>query len=283
MSTPAKYKTPHIYATLREPVLLRKMYQDDIYFLGGLAAIMMQWLNPALAKGSRTSQFATRKANRLHNTIRFIATALHGTQEEKEAIFAVIHKYHSRIKGPGYDANDPELHKWTAATLFAATVWIHEAFFGKMDREAEEQVCMESAIFATSLRMPPEMWPKSLDEFWEYWNHGVENLPMSTEALELWEIMKRPDHMPFDLRAAMPVVRVITSNILPARVAKLYGAEPSAVSRASFKALTYSVAWSYPWIPAKYRQSRTRFYHADRAKAVAKIRETGHWMGVTPA
>lgn len=281
--TTTKYKKPHIYPTLREPVLLRKMFQDDVYLLGGLAAIMLQWLHPAIAKGSLTSQFATRKANRLHNTIRFISTALRGTQEEKEAIFSVIHRYHARVKGPGYDANDPELHKWTAATLFAATVWIHEAFFGKMDRDLEEQICMESAVFATSLRMPPEMWPKSLDKFWEYFNHGVQNLPITPEALKLWAIMKQSDNLPLDLRAAMPIVHIITSNILPRRVAKLYGAKPSAVSRASFKAMTYSVSMLYPWIPAKYRQNRTRFYHSDRAEVAARIRKTGHWIGVAPA
>src|ERR1035438_3722911 len=53
--------------------------------------------------------------------------------------------------------------KWTAATLFMALVVVHETFFGKLSREKLEVLYKESAIYGTSLHMPPEEWPKTLD------------------------------------------------------------------------------------------------------------------------
>ncbi|KAK2783141.1 hypothetical protein FQN53_009330 [Emmonsiellopsis sp. PD_33] len=52
----------------------------------------------------------------------------------------------------------PELHKWTAATLFMALI-------GEVWLEKQEALLKETAIYATSLRRPPEMWPKTLDDF----------------------------------------------------------------------------------------------------------------------
>lgn len=73
-------------------------------------------------------------------------------------------------RGEGYGANDPELHRWTAATLFVAFVIVHETFIGK------KELCWDHRIYATSLNMPEEMWPKSLEAFWEYWDACLRDL-----------------------------------------------------------------------------------------------------------
>ncbi|KND87188.1 Uncharacterized protein TOPH_08167 [Tolypocladium ophioglossoides CBS 100239] len=160
------YVEPFIYDTIAEPTYLQTLLVEDIYLLGGQFAILCQFDHPALAKGSYThSSFATRIANRLQNTARFLNTAVFGTQRQRNTIFSVIHKYHAHVKGEGYDANDPDLHKWTAATLFVAIVVVHEAVFGKLPYDLLEILYKESAVFETSLRMPPEMWPATLDDF----------------------------------------------------------------------------------------------------------------------
>jgi hypothetical protein len=42
---------------------------------------------------------------------------------------------------------------------------VHEAFFGKLSRMKMESICKESATYGTSLCMPPEMWPATLNYF----------------------------------------------------------------------------------------------------------------------
>lgn len=278
-----KYKRPHIYDTIEEPTLLQELLVDDIFVLGGQFAILCQWAHPGLAIGShKRSNFKTRVANRLQTTLRFINAAVYGTPEDKEAIFSVIHRYHAPVHGPGYDANDPELHKWTAATLFVSLVVVHELVLGKLSREKQEALFRQAAVYGTSLRMPPDMWPESLDAFWAYWDHNVATLEITDEARSLCQDLLYAENLPFELAAMMPLARLVTANVLPQRLAEEYNLVPTAASRAVFHTVMYGMATVYPLLPLSVRQSHHRRNMADLERAVKRIKETGHWAG-TPA
>ncbi|KJZ74773.1 hypothetical protein HIM_05890 [Hirsutella minnesotensis 3608] len=154
-----RYKTPVIYETIEEPTFLRELIEDDIYLFGGHFAILCQFAHPALAEGTRA----------------------HSSFAGRAAIFSVIHGQHARVRGAGYDANDPELHRWTAATLFVSLLVVHETFFGPLAPDRLLALYRQSAVFGTSLRMPPDMWPATLADFWAYWeaNYGIEPTPLS--------------------------------------------------------------------------------------------------------
>ncbi|KAM3557082.1 hypothetical protein ARSEF4850_005240 [Beauveria asiatica] len=281
--TQAKYKKPHIFDTIEEPTLLREILVDDIFVLGGQFAILCQWAHPGLAIGShKRSNFKTRVANRLQTTMRFLNAAVYGTPEQKDAVFSVIHRYHAPVRGEGYDANDPELHKWTAATLFVSLVVIHEHVFGKLPRDKEEALFRQSAVYGTSLRMPPEMWPESLDAFWAYWDHNIATLRITDEARSLCQDLLWPENLPFELAALLPLSRLVTANVLPPRLAKEYNLESTAASRVMFQTVMYGMATVYPLLPLSVRQSHFRRNKGDLERAVKRIQETGHWAG-TPA
>lgn len=269
-----------IFQAITEPKELRNVVENDIYLLGGQVAILCQFAHPALAKGSfKHSSFATRIPQRLRNTARFLNAAVCGTPEEKAAIFSVIHKYHARVKGEDYDANDPELHKWTAATLFFSIILVREAFFGKMSEPEMEALLKESAIFGTSLRMPPEMWPATLAEFWEYWNHNIETLEITDMARKLSRDLLYPINLPLSVAASMPLARIITVNWLPERLAQEYDLHPTPASRVAYQAFVASTRLMYPWLPQSIKQRQHDFYMEDLKKAVQRIKQTGHWVG----
>lgn len=279
MATSMPFKVPHIYETLEEPVLLREMLVDDIYLFAGQYAILCQWAHPALAKGSHArSNFAKRILNRLVTTARFLNVAVYGNTEEKEAIFSVIHKYHAPIVGEGYDANDPELHKWTAATLFVAFAVVHELVFGKLSKDQMETLFRESAVYGTSLRMPPEMWPASLDEFWEYWNHNIETLEVTNEARELAAALLYPTNLPLSFSMLAPVSRFVTSHILPERLAKEYELQSTAMSRMVFDCGIGTFSMVYPRLPESVRCRMHNQAISDMKRAVTRINKTGHWV-----
>lgn len=122
-------KAPHLPNNHRAQ-RTQKVRQRRHLLLGGQYAILCQFAHPGLALGTTAhSNFASRLLNRLQTTARFLNAAVYGTQAAKEAIFSVIHQRHSTVKGPGYDADDAELHKWTAATLFMSLIVVHETFF----------------------------------------------------------------------------------------------------------------------------------------------------------
>lgn len=277
VSTP-RHKAPFIFDSIAEPDLIKTFATEDIYLLSGQFAILCQFAHPALAKGTyRHSSFAKRIPNRLENTMRFMTAASFGTQEEKEAIFSVIHRYHARVKGEDYDANDPELHKWTAATLFVSFVAVHEAFFGELSREKEEALCKEFAVFGTSLRMPPEMWPASLDEFWEYWNHNIATLEVTDMARKLSRDLLYPVNVPLWMRALSPVARSVTINLLPERLAREYDLQPTLADQLQFQAMVQTIRLGYLNLPLYMRQTMYQERIDDLRRSVQKIKNTGHW------
>lgn len=194
---PYPFTKPNIHPTIAEPDKLKELVDESIYLLGGQFAILCQFAHPGLAEGSyKHSNFAYRIMNRLQTTARFLNAAVFGTLEEKQAIFSVIHAAHADVKGENYYADDPELHKWTAATLFVSLIVVHETFFGKMESKRVEQLYQESAVYGTSLRMHPAMWPATLSEFWEYWNHNLETLQITDWAKSLAKDLMYPKNMP---------------------------------------------------------------------------------------
>lgn len=278
-STEMSSKTVHIYEPVAEPELLKTILSENIYLFSGQVAILCQFAHPALAKGSyKHSNFGARIPSRLTNTIRFMTAAVYGTQEEKELIFGIIHKYHARVKGDDYDAKDPELHKWTAATLFAAFVFVHEAFFGELPRDQQEILYKEYAIFGTSLSMPTEMWPATLDDFWDYWNDNIANLEVTDMAHKLSRDLLYPSsQLPLWMRVSGPVARVVTTNLLPKRLAREYGLEPALLSRLQFQFITNTIGFSYPNLPLSLRRSLHQAAIDDLKKATARIKKSGHW------
>ncbi|TLS21610.1 uncharacterized protein PpBr36_09606 [Pyricularia pennisetigena] len=271
-------KKPHIFDTIQEPVELRKMAQDAIYLVGGQFAILCQFAHPALAEGAfKHSNFAGRVVNRLQTTSRFLFAAIHGTQEEKEAIFGVIHRRHASVKGAGYDADDPELHKWTAATLLVSLITVHETFFGKVSRPLQERWFREAGVYGTSLRMPPDMWPATLDEFWRYWQHNIDTLHVTDWARSLAADLLWPRHIPVWLWPVLPAGRLFTAQWLPERLQREYGLTPSPLGNALFHFTAGYTALIYPYLPMWVRQTPARFYMQDMKRSVEMIQRTGHW------
>lgn len=274
-----RYKVSPIFDTVAEPDLIKMFAAEDIYLLSGQFAILCQFAHPALAKGTyKHSSFANRIPNRLENTMRFMTAASFGTQEEKEAVFSVIHRYHARVKGDDYDANDPELHKWTAATLFVSFIAVHEVFFGELPREKEEKLFKEFAVFGTSLRMPPELWPSTLDEFWEYWNHNIATLEVTDMARKLSRDLLYPINVPMWMRALSPVARLITTNLLPERLAKEYDLQPTWLGQLQYRATVQTVRLAYLSLPLYMRQTMYHERMDDLKRSVEKIKSTGHWV-----
>jgi uncharacterized protein (DUF2236 family) len=274
------YEKPKIFPTIAEPKEILSYANDGIFLLGGQYAILCQFAHPGLAQGTfEHSNFASRLLDRLQTTARFLNVCIYGNAEEKEAILSVIHRAHSSVKGDTYFADDPELHKWTAATLFMSLVVVHEAFFGKLSREKMEMLFKEAAIYGTSLRMPPEMWPATLDDFWVYWNHNIETLEVTDWARSLCKDLLYPKHIPIWLKPMGPTARLLTTQWLPERLCKEYGLNISNFDRAMYHHIVGCTSMVYPHLPRKVRTSLSRYYLKDLKKAVKEVETMGVWSG----
>jgi uncharacterized protein (DUF2236 family) len=274
------YEKPKTFPPIAEPKEILNYADEGIFLLGGQYAILCQFAHPGLAQGTfEHSNFASRILNRLQTTSRFLNVCIYGTAEEKEAILSVIHRAHSSVKGDTYSADDPELHKWTAATLFVSFLVVHEAFFGKLSYEKMETLFKESAIYGTSLRMPPEMWPATLDDFWMYWNHNIETLEVTDWARSLCKELLHPKQIPIWLKPMSPTARLLTTQWLPERLCREYGLKISNFDRAMYHYIVGYISMIYPHLPRKARTSLSRYYMKDLKKAVKEVQTTGVWSG----
>ncbi|KAM7186210.1 DUF2236 domain containing protein [Naviculisporaceae sp. PSN 640] len=180
-------------------------------WLGGPYAILLQLAHPGIAAASCAhSRFVTEGISRLRRTAAYIICLTHGTEREQKLIAGQITKQHSFIRTHighcPYDARDPKLQKWVAATLFKGMVLTDEVFTSapeswvvkacqrlgikapriRMGRVEKESLLSEASCFATSLDMPVDMWLSSLEEFETYFEMMV-NGGISLAVAETFE------------------------------------------------------------------------------------------------
>lgn len=90
--------------------------------VGGVAALMLQMLHPAVLAGVWDhSNFRSDMHGRLRRTARFIAVTTYGGRSEAEATIARVRKVHEQVRGTlpdgrPYSAQDPALLTWVHAT-----------------------------------------------------------------------------------------------------------------------------------------------------------------------
>ncbi|KIV99424.1 uncharacterized protein PV09_08856 [Verruconis gallopava] len=277
-----------LYPPTAEPkILLDLMPEPIIGLLSGQPAIMMQWLKYGLARGSvEHSNFGERVLRRGIETGRYMTAAVYGTYEEKAAITSLVHKYHSRVRGkadeqgPDYMADDPELHRWTAATLFWAFSTVYEMVFKPMPREWHERLMQECSIFATSLRMPTEMWFTKLDDFWEYWNHNVATLEVTDWARRLMKQLLWPK-VPLLLAPASAWInnymRSFTIQMLPDRIREGYGLSKTPLKTRIYKLRKMHTRATARMTPKPLRQAMKPLMLMDMRRSAARIQKRGTW------
>ncbi|MDH4742789.1 DUF2236 domain-containing protein [Sphingomonas sp. CBMAI 2297] len=90
--------------------------------VGGVAALLLQMLHPAVLAGVWDhSAFRGDMLGRLRRTARFIAVTTYGSAEEAGAAIARVREVHTRVKGvlpdgTPYAADDPRLLAWVHVT-----------------------------------------------------------------------------------------------------------------------------------------------------------------------
>jgi uncharacterized protein (DUF2236 family) len=75
-----------------------------------------------------------------------------------------------------YNAFDVDLQLWVAACLYKGAVDVHRIFVGELDGEGADRHYREGMTLATTLQVPPEMWPADRAAFDRYWQESLANV-----------------------------------------------------------------------------------------------------------
>jgi uncharacterized protein (DUF2236 family) len=130
--------------------------------VGGVAALLLQMLHPAVLAGVWDhSNFREDMLGRLRRTARFIALTSYGGREEAKAAIARVRQVHAHVRGTlpdgtAYAADDPRLLAWVhvaEATSFL-DAWIR---YGEpaMSAVDQDRYFAEFAIVAEALGADP--------------------------------------------------------------------------------------------------------------------------------
>jgi uncharacterized protein (DUF2236 family) len=265
------FTSDHINIIVREGIILG----------AGAQAILLQVANPGVGAGVNVhSNFAYRVQDRLRTTMTFVYCMSFGTPKEKKTIVDMITAVHGpvkgtldegRDKGKEYSALDPALQLWVAATLYASGLPMYERVFGKIkDEDLHERIYREYSILACSLQVPPEMWPRTRKDFWEYFDNEVASVEVGHHAREVAKDLLFMPKAPFHIRMLLPSVRVVTAEWLPERLRAEYG-----INRhpRRYKIMEKMVKAIYPALPIAIRSYPVKLYMNDMRKRLANNRQ----------
>lgn len=234
---------------------------ESVLLAGGARAILLQIANPAVGRGvAEHSEFAANPLLRLRNTLTYIYVVANGTPEEIAHVASTVSATHSRVRADSYDASDPYLQLWVAATLYDTAVGLHERIFGPLPAQDAEAVYREYAALGSALGMPRELWPADRAAFRRYWASATADLAVDDATLAVARELLHPRRIPLWLRASMPLARLVTAGLLTAEERALFALPWSERRQRRFERAIRITAAVYPRLPRRIRYWPKTFY-----------------------
>lgn len=249
---------------------LADVANEAVLLAGGARAILLQLANPAVGRGvARHSDFAPDPLRRLRNTLTFVYVVVYGTPAELARITRLVDATHAPIRGEGYDAVDPGLQLWVAATLYDTAVDLYERILGPLVSDDAEAIYQDYAVLGTALHMPADLWPRDLDSFRRYWAEASAGLRTDDETRAVARELLHPLKGPRWLRASMPLVRLVTTGLLPPDARAMFDLPWSARRQRRFDRAIRITAALYPRLPKRLRHWPRNHYLARFRRSTA--------------
>lgn len=260
---------PALFSRDEERHAIQRIIREGLLLAGGGVSILLQVANPSVGAGvNRHSNFAIRPTDRLRTTMTYVYCMAFGTPEERKLVVDMVHRVHDRVKGSDYNAHDPEMQLWVAATLYATGVAIYEKVFGKLSELEAEKTFQQYHILATSLRVPHGLWPATREQFWVYWDQKIETLEVTPHAFQVANDLLWNQNGPLWMRMTLPLVRILTTEWLPPSISEAYGLENSKSRRAVYAVMMRLLRVTYPHLPMWLREWPMRYYLKDMRRRI---------------
>lgn len=258
--------------TTRPPVDLRTVAAEVLPLVGGGRALLLQVALPAVGRGVvEHSDFAERAMDRLHATMTFMCAAVFATPEEFAVARRRVNRAHAPVRAeaagqaPAYNAYDPQLQLWVAATLYRTMTDLHERVFGSFTPIEREGVYQEFTRLGANLQVPPSSWPATADAFADYWERMLGTVAVNDGTRALAQQILYPRNVPLWVRVLLPDARLVTAGLLPDGVREQYGLPWDDRRRLRYERWMRRLARWYPRVPRRLR-------HAPRDAYLRRVR-----------
>lgn len=256
------------------PLRIADVSAEAVLLAGGARAILLQLANPGVGHGvAAHSDFANRPLDRLHGTLTYLYVIVYGTPDEAKRVARMVGEAHAPVHSDPdepvqYNARDDQLQLWVAATLYDTAMRVRELIYGPLSAGDAESLLDDYAVIATALGVPRAVWPENPAAFARYWAAAEAQLRVDEVAKGVARELLHPLSGPWWLRAAMPIVRLVTAGLLDARLLEAY-ALPFDERR--FNRVVRIIRAIYPLLPRWIRHAPQRRYLSTFRKGSASI------------
>lgn len=263
-------------------VRLADIAPEGILLAGAGRAILLQIAMPGVGYGvARHSDFASRPMSRLNATLSYIYALSNGSADDVRRMRKAVNRAHAPVanppRGPAagppdetgdphYDARDPELQLWVAATLYDTAIAVYERVFGPLAPDEADRVYREYAVLGTALQMPAELWPADRAAFRAYWEGMLPQLSADPPIRAVARELLKAEKAALPIRVAMPLARFATIGLLPPSVRTLFGFRWTPAQQYRLDRLFRVVGPVYRRLPRALRHLPQRRYLATLAR-----------------
>ncbi|MFD4369059.1 oxygenase MpaB family protein [Rhodococcus sp. NPDC058521] len=260
--------------TRREDELdLADFVGESFLFLGAGSTVLLQLASPGVGHGvADHSTTLVRPLDRLRTTMTYVYAVTLGTPEEKRAIVRMVNKAHVPVRSETYNAFDPELQLWVAATLYKNGSDLYERFYGKLDDDAAERIYRQSAVYGTALQVDESSWPDSREAFEKYWDHMIENTEVDDQVRRYVHALLDGGDVPIVARILLPLNRFVTIGLLPQTMREKFELPWDPRDQRRFDALMRLLPIVYRLVPRPIRWAPAHIYLLDMRRRLRKHR-----------
>jgi uncharacterized protein (DUF2236 family) len=213
---------PGLYA---DDSITRRVNRENVLFLGGGRALLMQLAHPKVAAGvDEHSDFRSHPIRRLRRTILMVMAIVFGDRETALAAARAVNQVHVRVRGQGYSALDPDLLLWVHATLMDTALVTYETFVKGLLPGEREDFYQEFKLLGELLGIPKRLFPATLRDFEAYLEEmvGSGEVRVDERAQELARLVLRPRLRLLPGLAMIPF-EVVTAGLMPPALRSQYG------------------------------------------------------------
>ncbi|AJT63056.1 oxygenase MpaB family protein [Streptomyces chattanoogensis] len=174
---------------------------DPRWALAMVRATVLEAAHPQIGAALiDNSTFVAHPWRRLRNTFLSLQRMMGADDHARQREAARLNRLHARLNGTDarnhpYDAMDPEVRAWVIATLFESTVTMCRLSGQPLEPTTIEELYAEFQAFLAAMGDQAGHLPPTLQEFWRYYDHMVEEELQNTEALRII-LYKLFDHLP---------------------------------------------------------------------------------------
>jgi len=255
--------------------LFWKVSREPVLLLAGMRALLLQIAHPKVAQGvADHSRYREDPLGRGIRTFTAVYSLVFGSRDEAMAAALRVRAVHERVHGEvtdslpaamdaAYDANDPDLLLWVAATLLDSSVVAYELFVEPLSAAEKEQFYQQAKRFGQLFGIEEQRYPGSWADFRDWWGLMLssDTLTVTDTARDVYQGLLTGTWF---TRLLAPFNYAMAAMLLPERLAGSFGLRRSVPVRTAFRAIVWTTRVLVRLVPRSLRGVPAARRHEQR-------------------